>query len=168
MLPTIPCTLQSEVLRSKAMSQRNEQLDGNTLNVYMYVAKKRKPQGPRDVMRGMKLSSPSVAYRHLQKLEAQGLLARNEYGEYQLKKKVSVNGFHWIGRNLLPRTMFFSIGFLALLLTEVIVLVIHWQWEDYVIKTYYAIGISITALAMAFFLFEALSTLRRLKVKETT
>jgi hypothetical protein len=64
--------------------------------------------------------------------------------------------------------MFFSIGFLALLLTEVIVLVIHWQWEDYVIKTYYAIGISITALAMAFFLFEALSTLRRLKVKETT
>jgi DNA-binding IclR family transcriptional regulator len=115
------------------MSQ-HEQLDGNTLNVYLYFAKKRKPQGPRDVMRAMNLSSPSVAYRHLQKLEAQGLLQRNEYGEYTLKKKAHINGFHWIGKTLFPRTMFYFVFFIALLVTEAIVLAIHWQWEDWVIK----------------------------------
>jgi hypothetical protein len=148
------------------MSAYKEPLDGTTLNVYIYVAKKKQPQGPRDVMRGMNFSSPSVAFRHLQKLESQGLVEKNEYGEYTLKKKTSVTGFHWIGRRLLPRTMFFSFGFMGLLLTEAIVLALHWLYVDYVIKTYYAIGMTITGLAMAFFLLEAFSALRRLRTKE--
>jgi DNA-binding IclR family transcriptional regulator len=149
------------------MSQ-HEQLDGNTLNVYLYVAKQRKPQGPRDVMRAMTLSSPSVAYRHLQKLESQGLLQRNDYGEYTLKKKAHINGFLWIGRTLLPRTMFYFIFFMALLLTEAVVLAIHWEWEDWVIKTYYAIGMSITGVAAGFFLLEAIIALRKLHLKEAS
>jgi hypothetical protein len=44
----------------------NEELEGNTLNVYAYVVHKGKPVGTRDVTRGANLSSPSVAHRHLQ------------------------------------------------------------------------------------------------------
>ena len=45
------------------------ELEGITLSVYWYVVKEGKPVGPREVMKGAHLSSPSVAYRHLQKLE---------------------------------------------------------------------------------------------------
>ena len=34
------------------------ELEGITLNVYLYAARKRKPVGPRDVMKGVNLSSP--------------------------------------------------------------------------------------------------------------
>ncbi len=149
------------------MSSQEKEPKGLTLNVYMYVAKNRKPLGPRDVTRGLNLSSPSVAYRHLQNLEASGLLKRNEYGEYTLNEKAKINGFHWVGRALLPRTMLYSFVFLALLVAEIIVLALHWQWETYDIKVYYALGMTITGSAMAFFLLEAFLTLRRIKAKET-
>jgi hypothetical protein len=58
----------------------NDALEGNALVVYAYVAKEGKPVGTRDVLRGAALSSSSVAHRHLQKLEAMGLLEKNEYG----------------------------------------------------------------------------------------
>ncbi len=63
----------------------NEELEGITLSVYLYAVKKGKPVGPRDVMKGVHLSSPSVAYRHLQKLEDLGCLQKNMYGEYIIK-----------------------------------------------------------------------------------
>ena len=47
-----------------------KELAGNTLIVYAYVVGENRPVGTRDVMRGANLSSPSVAHRHLQKLEA--------------------------------------------------------------------------------------------------
>ena len=51
----------------------SQEPEGTTLNVYSYVVKQGKPVGPRDVMRGANLSSPSLAYWHLQKLENSGL-----------------------------------------------------------------------------------------------
>ena len=69
----------------------NEELEGITLNVYLHVVKKGKPVGPRDVMKGINLSSPSVAYRHLQKLEDLGYLQKNDYGEYIVKSKAQVH-----------------------------------------------------------------------------
>ena len=56
----------------------NEELEGTTLNVYAYLVKEGNPVGPREVMRAANLSSPSVAYWHLQKLEALGLLDKNK------------------------------------------------------------------------------------------
>jgi Mn-dependent DtxR family transcriptional regulator len=84
----------------------SEELEGNTLNVYAYVVHKGKPVGTRDVTRGANLSSLSVAHRHLQKLEALGLIERNQYGDYVLKEKTGVSGYVWVGRNLVPRLLF--------------------------------------------------------------
>ncbi len=39
---------------------KKEELEGITLSVYLYVVKKGKPVGPRETMKGAKLSSPSV------------------------------------------------------------------------------------------------------------
>jgi Fe2+ or Zn2+ uptake regulation protein len=43
-------------------------------------------------MRGANLSSPSVAYRNLQKLVDLGLIAKNECGNYFAKEKVGLKG----------------------------------------------------------------------------
>ena len=64
-----------------------EALEGKTLSIYSYLVKEGKPVGPREVMRATNLSSPSVAYWHLQKLESLGLVQKNSYGEYTVKEK---------------------------------------------------------------------------------
>ncbi len=137
-------------------------LEGTTLSVYVYVAKGGKPVGPRDVMRGLDLGSPSVAYRHLQKLEDAKLLMKNEYGEYFLKKKTRINGYHWIGRSLLPNAMFYFYFFLGLFITEIVVLAIHYRVETYEFKVFFALGLSITGIAMILFLREALSANKKI------
>ena len=144
-------------------SDISAELERTTFIVYLYVAKEGKPVGPRDVMRGAHLSSPSVAYRHLQKLEDSGLLIKNEYGEYLLKKKMRINGYHWICRRLVPNAMFYFYFFLGLFFTEVVVLAIHWDVETYVPKVFFAIGLSITGIAMILFLIEALSSTKRIE-----
>jgi len=101
----------------------NDDLEGNTLNVYAYVVHEGRPVGTRDVTRGANLSSPSVAHRHLQKLEALGLLERNQYGDYVLKEKTSVSGYVWVGRNLVPRLLFYSFFFMGAFASEVAILV---------------------------------------------
>jgi hypothetical protein len=99
--------------------------EGTTLNVYSFVVKKGKPVGPREVMRGVNLSSPSVAYWHLQKLENAGLLQKNKTGEYIVKEKTSISGHIWIGGNLVPRLMFYSLFFLGIVLLEVVILIVQ-------------------------------------------
>lgn len=143
-----------------------EQIEGTTLRVYVYVVKQGRPLGPRDVTRGLQLSSPSVAYRHLQKLENAGLLKKDEHGEYIVKKKTGVGGFHWISKSFLPRTMFYFFFFLGLFLTEAIILAIHLPYERYEEFVFFGLGLTITGIAMAFFLLEGIKALRKLKSQD--
>ena len=96
--------------------------EGTTLNVYSYVVKQGKPVGPREVMRGASLSSPSVAYWHLQKLENSGLIKKNGAGEYIVKEKTSISGHIWIGKNLVPRLLCYSLFFLGILVVEAVII----------------------------------------------
>jgi DNA-binding transcriptional ArsR family regulator len=130
-----------------------ERLEGNTFRVYLYVLREGKPIGPRDVMRGVDLSSPSVAYRHLQKLETMGLIEKDEYGEYILRQKANIQGQLWIGRNLVPRLLFYSFFFMGVFVVEIIVissnlLVGQAPQLDFVFLAL------ITAIAMTLFLME--------------
>jgi hypothetical protein len=140
----------------------NDELEGNTLNVYAYVAKEGKPVGTRDVTRGANLSSPSVAHRHLLKLEALGLLQKNEYGDYVLKEKANVTGYVWIGRNLVPRLMFYSLFFLAALIAEVGI--VNYSFiSNLVIQTSNLFLNAMTAIAMALFMYEGAALMRKNK-----
>ena len=141
----------------------SEELEGTTFAVYSYVVKEGKPVGTRDVMRGANLSSPSVAYRHLQKLEALGLLQKNEYGEYVMKEKANIRGYLWIGKNLVPRMLFYSFFFMGLLIAEIIILAVHFSVEDYEFKIFFFYMTLITAAAMALFLIEGILLLARFK-----
>ena len=92
---------------------KKEDLEGITLSVYLHAVKKGKPVGPRDVMKGANLSSPSVAYRHLQKLEDLGYLQKNDHGEYTVKRKAHIKDYIWLGRRLIPKMWLYSLLFLS-------------------------------------------------------
>ena len=139
-------------------------LEGVTLKVYLYVVKKKGLAGPRHVMRGVGLSSPSVAYRHLQKLENIGLLTKNELGNYVVTEKVPVRGYVWIGRTLVPNPLVYSIVFLAILITELVVLAIHFSVETEQFKIFFLLLTTITVAALILFLIEGLRMLRRIRV----
>ncbi|MCW4017891.1 MAG: hypothetical protein NWF00_04325 [Candidatus Bathyarchaeota archaeon] len=137
-------------------------LEGTTLTVYVFTVGFGKPVGTRDVVRGLGLSSSSVAYRHLQKLAALGLLSQTESGEYIVKEKVSVRGYVWVGRYLLPRVLVYSFLFMAVLAVEVAVLVIHFGVESYMFKVFFVLMVLVTVAVAVLFLVEGVFRWRRL------
>ena len=139
----------------------NEELEGITLTVYLHVVKKGKPVGPRDVMKGVNLSSPSVAYRHLQKLEDLDYLQKNEYGEYTVKSKAHIAGYSWLGNRLVPKMWLYSLLFLGILIVELFIFVIHFSVETVEFKVFLVLLTLITGLALAVFSVEGLLLNRR-------
>jgi hypothetical protein len=144
-------------------SVNSEELEGITLSVYLYVVRKGKPVGPRDVMKGASLSSPSVAYRHLQKLEDLGYLQKNKYGEYVTKNKARVRGYVWIGRRMMPKMLVYSLIFMSILIVELVILALHYSVENYEFKVFFLLLTLITGFAMGVFIAEGLLQRRRTK-----
>ncbi len=139
----------------------NEELEGITLNVYLHVVKKGKPVGPRDVMKGVNLSSPSVAYSHLQKLEDLGYVQKNEYGEYIVKDKAHIRGYAWVGRRLIPKMWLYSLLFTVILIVELGIFIVHYSVEDDEFKVFFLLLILITGLALGVFGVEGLLQRKR-------
>ena len=140
---------------------KDEDLEGITLNVYLYALKKGKPVGPRDVMKGTGLSSPSVAYRHLQKLEDLGYLQKNEYGEYTVSRRARIRGQVWVGSRLLPKMWLYASLFLAILIAEIMILILHYSVETNEFKVFFLLLTLITGLALAVFVVEGLLQSKR-------
>jgi DNA-binding transcriptional ArsR family regulator len=93
-------------------------LRGKTLQAYLFMMKNSKPIGVRELQRSLGLSSPSVAFHHLEKLERMGLVEKDQYGEYSCVKNVDVSvlqAFSHIGRLLVPRFTFYAMFFTTLL-----------------------------------------------------
>ena len=147
-------------------AKNHEELEGNTLSVYAYVAKEGRPVGTRDVTRGANLSSPSVAHRHLQKLEALGLLEKNEYGDYLLKEKTGVSGPVWGGRNLVPRLTFYSFFFMGAFGAEIAVIALGYLAGGLVVETSFLFLTGMTAVAMILFFVEATSLHRKINHRQ--
>ena len=152
----------------KVSKANSEELEGITLSVYLYVVKKGKPVGPRDVMKGAHPSSPSVAYRHLQKLEDLGYLQKDKYGEYITKGKARVRGYIWIGRRMMPKMLVYSLIFMSILIVELVVLAMHYSVEGYSFKVFFLLLTLITGFAMGVFIVEGLLQHRRTKLSIQT
>jgi hypothetical protein len=105
--------------------ENESELNASTFHTYVYLVKVSKPVGPRDVMRGANLSSPSVAYRNLQKLCDFGLVVKDSYGNYVVKEKVGMKGYVWVGKSLIPTFAIFGFIFVGVLIGEIAVLLPH-------------------------------------------
>jgi hypothetical protein len=132
----------------------DEQLNPTLFHTYVFLVKAGKPVGPRDLMRGANLSSPSVAYRNLQKLMDLGLVVKDEYGNYLVKKKVHLKGYIWVGKTLMPSFAVFGFVFLGLLLFEIGILIPHLLRHSPIEEATWLLTV-VTIIAAALFLVEA-------------
>ena len=146
----------------------SDELEGNTLSVYSYIVHTAKPVGTRDVTRGACLSSTSVAHRHLQKLEDFGLIEKNQYGNYILKEKANINGYVWLGKNLVPRLMFYSFFFMGAFASEVSIILLSFLIKDLVIQSSFFFLTGMTAVAMVLFFIEGTALYRKTRPKKIT
>ncbi len=90
-------------------------LTGNTLRVYVY-ALKNKQVGVREVQRALKMSNPSLAQYHLNKLKEMGLVSEVG-GGYQVSNQVKVDvmrDFLRVGTVIVPRYVFYAVFFTVL------------------------------------------------------
>jgi len=133
----------------------DEELTATLFHTYVFLVKVGRPVGPRDLMRGANLSSPSVAYRNLQKLTDMGLVVKDDYGNYLVKKKVHIKGYIWVGKTLLPSFAVFGFVFLGILLFEIGILIPHLIRGAPIEEATWLLTI-VTIIAAALFLFEAL------------
>ena len=127
------------------------QLKGNTLRVYVYALKKRKV-GVREVQRALRLSNPSLAQYHLNKLRELGLL-REEGGDYEVASEVKVDlvrDFLRVGTMIVPRFVFYAVFFTVF---AVYFAIITYQIYVYVPVVLWFTGF--LALAAVIFWYEA-------------
>ncbi len=135
--------------------ENKDDLNATTFQTYVYLIKVGRPVGPRDVMRGANLSSPSVAYRNLQKLMNLGLVVTDKFGNYVVKEKVGLKGYIWIGKSLIPRSTVFGLIFLGVLIAEVSILIPHLFFSSPVEISFWFLTV-ITVVTALIFLVEGL------------
>lgn len=83
-------------------------LTGTTLEVYRFLVTHGQPVGPREVMRSLELSGPSVSSFHLQKLERMGLIKRDEGNGQYILDHVYLKHFVLLRSHLIPRYFFYA------------------------------------------------------------
>ena len=132
----------------------NEDLNASTFQTYMYLVKVGRAVGPRDVMRGANLSSPSVAYRNLQKLVDLGLVVKDEYSNYVVKEKATMKGYVWVGKSLMPSFIIFGFIFLGILIAEIALLIPHLILGSSIEEAFW-LWIVTTVVSALLFLFTA-------------
>lgn len=126
------------------------ELKGTTLRVYWAVLKKGSGgAGPREIMRELELSSPSVAVYHLEKLKNLGLVEKAESGSYTVREQVKVEVFSDYVRvvgMMLPRYLFYSVLFTTMLVSYL--LIYPFQWSP---QTMITLIFGLTACAVTWF-----------------
>jgi hypothetical protein len=149
-------------IREEFMGQQSEdELNTTTFDIYLYLVKSKEPEGPREIMRAINITSPGVVHRHLQKLADWGWVDKDSYGRYSVKRKVGFSGYIWLGRRLLPISIIFAASFAALTASFIAILLFH-IIEGSPIDTSFAILVVVTLIAASFLLVEAIRPRKRL------
>jgi DNA-binding transcriptional ArsR family regulator len=136
------------------------ELRGTTRRVYVVLVNENKPLGPRELTRLAKLSSPSVAYRQLQKLEDLGLVEKDRSGGYMVKQKQHIRGYFWVAGKLFPRNLVYSFFFMGILSVETIISVARYLVGE-PLRYDFMLLVFVTAAAMFLFLIEGVLSVRQ-------
>ena len=111
-------------LKNNEESEIKQLLKGKCLAVYFYMLRNNKALSIRDVQHGVGLSSPSLALYHLDNLIQLGLVEQDPQEGYRLVKRVRIGILRFFigsGQLLLPRYIFYSLFFLILLVSTLLI-----------------------------------------------
>lgn len=106
-------------------AEEGQELQGKTLQLYLYLVKsgERSGFGVRQVQRALGFKSPSTALYHLERLKELGLVAKDPNGDYKLVKEVDVGVLKLyvkVSRFRLPRFMLYAVFTTSLLITYLV------------------------------------------------
>jgi len=121
-------------------------LRGLTLKVYRYVLKNNKETGIREVQRALKLSSPTLAVYHLEKLEQVGLIKKGVTG--YIVDRVYLRNLVRLRRLLVPRYFFYALFFTLAVVVELLFL------RPVVFSREYAFAFIVTCAAAISYVYE--------------
>ena len=141
---------------------RDVELTGTTLKIYLYLLSQDKPIGPRALTRALGLSSPSLAYYHLRKLEEMELVERKSDG-YVAIPTAKIRGFIVLGRKLIPRLLFYAMFYLGLLITEIIAIIVNVLSKEPISMELLALTL-ITGITFTIFLTEGIVAYKNIKL----
>jgi hypothetical protein len=96
--------------------ESNAVITGTTHDVYIYLLRANKPVGIREVQKALRLSSPSVAAYHLNKL-VNAEFINHKNGDYVINKVILKNSVK-INRLLIPRHFFYAFFAITALIIE--------------------------------------------------
>jgi len=134
------------------LSESDDVLRGLTLKVYRFILKNDRPVGVREVQRGLKLSSPTLALYHINKLEEAGFI-KKELNGYTADRIVLKNLIR-LRRVLIPRNFFYTVFFVTSLIFLVVFLKPPILTREYI----FALGvISVAAATSVYETIKALS-----------
>jgi hypothetical protein len=142
-----------------SMTTEKKHLSGTTWDVYLYIVTSKEPIGVREVWRKLKLSSPSLAQYHINKLVSLKLIEPTPNGKYQTNEEEQteiLKSFIVLRGRLIPRLVFYGAILSGVLASYLIFWPFRWDFRDLV-----ALFISVFSV-LAFF-FEAYSQLRGIK-----
>jgi hypothetical protein len=86
-------------------------ISATTWNVYLYILTSREPVGVRDVWRELKLSTPSLAQYHVNKLLELNMIIQTREGKYvasEEKRVEALRSFVLLYGKLIPRLVFYG------------------------------------------------------------
>jgi len=138
-------------MRKMSRNDADEVLKGTTIKVYKFVLRSEGPVGIRETQRGLKLSSPTLASYHLEKLRKAGLLKQSVQG-YEpnrvfLKTMILLRGM------LIPKYLFYSLFFVSALIVELIV------FKPPILTREYFFAVAVITVASIAFIYETACTL---------
>lgn len=134
-------------------------ISGTTWEVYLYILTSRAPVGVRDIWRALKLSSPSLAQYHLNKLVDSEVVSQTRQGKYVVEEKERVEAlrsFVLLRGKLIPRLVFYGAMTSGILVCYLIFWPFEWSFRDLVVLV-------VSVFSICAFFLEAYNQYRSLR-----
>ena len=135
------------------LNDSEDVLRGVTLQVYRYVLKNGKPTGIREVQNSLNLSSPRLAFYHLNKLEEVGLVKKTPEG--YVPDRVVMHDSVRLRGILVPRQFFYALFFATMLAFQLTL------FRPDSVSRYYTFALLGTAAALILSIYETRRIFRK-------
>lgn len=126
-------------------------VSGTTWDVYLYILTSKDPTGVREVYRKLKLSSPSLAQYHINKLMDLRLIETTREGKYKANEGEQIEAlksFIILRGRLVPRLVFYGAILLGIVASYLLFWPFRWDFRDLVV-------LFVTVFSVSVFFFEA-------------
>ena len=133
------------------MNESKDILRGLTLKVYRFILKNDKPVGIREVQRALKLSSPTLALYHINKLEEAGFIKKESNG--YVADRIILENLIRLRGVLIPRNFFYTV----FLVTSLIFLVVFLRPS--ILTREYIFSLGVVSVAAATSVYETIKAL---------